>query len=333
MREAVRESRTLRRLWRPRAVANVVVPLIVVLVIAAINNPQSDPLHGLPRQWRTPVHYGLVVVGAVFAAYAVRAFATSLSAALDDYVGLGRARYIATSLSVILYVVVVLMAMDAANFNLGGLLVGSALTAVVVGIAGQASLSNIIAGLVILFARPYSAGMYLTARAGAFGGVEYSGQVWDVSLFYTTLHSGGQEIRIPNSIMVAAVVVARPQELDVYIPVTLPRSTDLPAALERLQRTITSCTATRREANVALESVTDVGYVVGVRVFVAGEAERHAVEHAIALVVQQEQPAPSAPAASDGDAPPAGGNTGDGRVVEPARRPAAASPAEQSHAE
>ncbi len=315
MRAAVRESKAIRRLWRPRAVANVVVPLLVVLVIAAVNNPQSDLFRGLPRQWRAPIHYGLVVVGAVFAAYAVRAFTQALSAALDDYLGLGRARYIATSLSVVLYVVVILMAMAAANFNLGGLLVGSALTAVVVGIAGQASLSNIIAGLVILFARPYAAGMYLTARASAFGGVEYSGQVWDVSLFYTTLHSGGQEIRIPNSAMVGAVVVARPQELDVYIPVTLPRTADLPATLDRLQRNIASCTAARREANVALESVTDVGYVVGVRVFVAGETERRAVERAIALVAQQEQP-DVAPQKTD--VPPEPANMGDGRAVESA---------------
>src|SRR5207245_6062359 len=101
-------------------------------------------------------------------------------------------------------------------------------------------LSNIIAGVFILFARPYGPGMYVTVRTTAFGGVEYSGQVWDVGLFYSTLHSGGKEIRIPNSIMVAAVVVLRPQQLDVYIPLTLPRSADLPACLEQLQRDIDS---------------------------------------------------------------------------------------------
>jgi hypothetical protein len=169
--------------------------------------------------------------------------------------------------------------------------VGGALTGVIVGIAAQASLSNIIAGVVILFARPYSAGMYVTVRAGTFGGVEYSGQVWDVGLFYTTLHSGGKEIRIPNSMMVTAVVVLRPQQLDVYIPVTLARSIDLPACLEQLQDAIASCTVARSAAQVALESVTEAGYVVGVRVFVASEAEQRAVEQAIAAIARQEQDA------------------------------------------
>jgi small-conductance mechanosensitive channel len=183
------------------------------------------------------------------------------------------------------------MAITGAGFDLSGLLVGGALTGVIVGIAAQASLSNVIAGVVILFARPYSAGMYVTVRAGTFGGVEYSGQVWDVGLFYTTLHSGGKEIRIPNSAMVTAVVVLRPQQLDVYIPITLPRSVDLPGCLERLRRDVESCTVARSAAQVALESVTEAGYVVGVRVFVASEAEQRAVERAIAAIARQEQDA------------------------------------------
>jgi small conductance mechanosensitive channel len=207
------------------------------------------------------------------------------------YLGLGRARSAATFVSVILYGIVIVLAITGAGFDLSGLLVGGALTGVIVGIAAQASLSNIIAGVVILFARPYSAGMYLTVRTGTFGGVEYSGQVWDVGLFYTTLHSGGKEIRIPNSTMVTAVVVLRPQQLDVYIPITLPRSTDLSACLERLQCTIESCTVARSAAQVALESVTEAGYVVGVRVFVASEAEQRAVEQAIAAIARQEQDA------------------------------------------
>jgi hypothetical protein len=81
--------------------------------------------------------------------------------------------------------------------------------------------------------------------------------------------------------MVTAVVVLRPQKLDVYIPITLPRSADLPACLERFQRDIENCTVARDAAQVALESVTRTGYVVGVRVCVASEAEQRAVERAI----------------------------------------------------
>jgi small-conductance mechanosensitive channel len=223
----------------------------------------------------------------LIAVYAVRAFTEALGAALEGYLGLARARSAAKFVSAILYSVVVMLAITGAGFDLSGLLVGGALTGVIVGIAAQASLSNVIAGVVILFARPYSAGMYVTVRTTVFGGVEYSGQVWEVGLFYTTLQSSGKNIRIPNSTIVTAVVVLRPQRFDVYIPITLPRSADLPACLERLRRDIESCTVARSAAQVALESVTRAGYVVGVRVFVANEAEQRAVERAITAIASR----------------------------------------------
>jgi hypothetical protein len=80
----------------------------------------------------------------------------------------------------------------------------------------------------------------------------------------------------------------RPQQLEIYIPITLPRSSDLPGCLEPLQGAIESCTVTRSAVQVALESVTEADYVVGVRVFVASEAEHRAVEQAIAAIAWQE---------------------------------------------
>src|SRR6185437_1692606 len=55
---------------------------------------------------------------------------------------------------------------------------------VVVGVAAQASLSNAVAGLVILFSRPFRTGQYVTVRAAAFAGSEYSGEVGEITLFY-----------------------------------------------------------------------------------------------------------------------------------------------------
>jgi small-conductance mechanosensitive channel len=141
----------------------------------------------------------------------VRAFIKALRGVLEGYLKLGRARRVARVVSIILYSIVGMLAITSAGFDLSGLLVGGALTGVIVGVAAQASLSNIFAGMAILLARPYSAGMYVTVRTTAFGGVEYSGQVRDAGLFYTTLRRSHKEIRIPNSLMVAAVVVRRPQ--------------------------------------------------------------------------------------------------------------------------
>ena len=54
---------TLRRLWRPRAILRVAIPLLLVFILAWVDKQwvvrKGSDLHG----WRDPAHYGLVVVG------------------------------------------------------------------------------------------------------------------------------------------------------------------------------------------------------------------------------------------------------------------------------
>jgi len=286
-----RPARRERHVWRPRTVAHVAVPLLLVLVISEIDKQQNLFFPGhIDGRVRGVIDGGVLLASIILAVYAVRSFTHIMSRALDDYLPLAQARTLATFTSVVLYAIIALIVIDRVGHNLSGFLVGGALTGVVLGIAGQASLSNIIAGLVILFARPYSAGMFVTARAAQFGGAEYNGQVWDITLFYTILHSGDQEVRIPNSAMVGAVVVLRPQESEVYIELTLSRTTDLPEYLDRLHRAVEESTPARRVPHVTLQSVTEAGYVVGVRVFVASEDERREVERVIAGMTQERDP-------------------------------------------
>jgi len=289
MKERVMAERTrmVRRLWRPRTIVGIGLPVILALVVTNIDKRRDDLLHGWPAAFTLSAHVALVLVAALLAIYAVRVFVQAVNDFLDDYLGLGRSRSLATFTSVILYAIIVLLVFSAIGPNLNGVLVGGALTGVVVGIAGQASLSNIIAGLVILFARPYSAGMFVTARTGTFGGVEYSGQVWDISLFYTTLHTNELEVRIPNNAMINAVVVRRPREYEVAIPVTLPKATeDVPGVMDRLRAAVVERSKGEVAARVTLDSVTDVGYVVGIRAFVSDDMERRLVEAGVAHVVE-----------------------------------------------
>ncbi len=312
-------ARMVRRLWRPRTIAGIASPLVLTLVATNVDGyltEQSNGQHSvLDRRGlgalNAPVHFALVIVAALLAVYAVRVFVRALNDFLDDYLGLGRSRSLATFASVVLYAIIALLVVSAVGHNLSGVLVGGALTGVVVGIAGQASLSNIIAGLVILFARPYNAGMYVTARAGSFGGVEYSGQVWDISLFYTTLHVNSLEVRIPNSAMINAVVVRRPREYEVYLPVTLPKATeDAPAVMNELRGVVARATDAGAP-RVTLDSISDVGYVVGVRAFVADDDARRAIEDAVARIVATvvDAVAAQARAEEDGAAPPEASGT------------------------
>jgi small-conductance mechanosensitive channel len=95
------------------------------------------------------------------------------------------------------------------HVNLGNLLVGGAVTGVVVGIAAQQTLGNFFAGLVLLFARPYIPGRRVTIRSGALGG-PFEGVITGSGLMYTTLDTPAGEIKIPNSGLLAAAIGPAP---------------------------------------------------------------------------------------------------------------------------
>jgi len=91
------------------------------------------------------------------------------------------------------------------------LLVGGAVTAVVLGIAAQQSLSNLFAGLVLLFASPFRVGDRVRFRAGALSG-QIEGIVTDLSLTYVRLETEDGRVLLPNSQALAAAVVLVPAE-------------------------------------------------------------------------------------------------------------------------
>jgi small-conductance mechanosensitive channel len=106
---------------------------------------------------------------------------------------------------------VLLIALDLFAVPVGHLLVGGAVTGIILGIAAQQWLGNLFAGLVLLFARPYIPGERIRVVAGALGG-SLEGMVTSVGLLYTTLATDDGPINIPNSGLLGAAVgpVVRP---------------------------------------------------------------------------------------------------------------------------
>ena len=86
------------------------------------------------------------------------------------------------------------------------LVVGGAVTGVLLGIAAQQSLANLFAGLVLLFARPFRVGDRVRFRAGSLSG-QIEGIVTDVSLTYVRLQTDEGPVLLPNSQALAAAVM------------------------------------------------------------------------------------------------------------------------------
>lgn len=115
----------------------------------------------------------------------------------------GSGLYILTS--VIGYVLLVLGVLQVLNVRLASLLVGGAVTGVVLGIAAQQSLGNFFAGLVLLFARPFTPGDRITIHSGALGG-PFEGVIIGSGLIYTTILTETGDIHLPNSGLLGAAI-------------------------------------------------------------------------------------------------------------------------------
>jgi len=191
---------------------------------------------------------GFLVLGVV----AVQSVASTLYSVVVARAGKSGGNAVKVITSFLGYVFVVFVTLGLLAVPVQHLLLGGALTGVIVGIAAQQALGNVFAGLVLLMARPFSVGERVRVRSGALGG-PFEGVVSSMSLVYVTLDTDEGPIKLPNSSLLAAGVGPAPEEgdLDLAVVSTRARPVELPDGLGRDQ------TATRplaRAARIAISS-------------------------------------------------------------------------------
>jgi small-conductance mechanosensitive channel len=153
-------------------------------------------------------------------------------------------------------------ALAVAGISLQALAVGGAFTAVVLGLAAQQTLGNLIAGMVLLSARPFRLGERVRLQAGAVGGTT-EGIVSSLGLLYTTLSRGEDRILIPNNVVLSAVVVPVREPESVDVRVKLGAGVRPSEVQQLLDANVT--TPTRSAPTVMLEEIDDDAVVVRVR--------------------------------------------------------------------
>jgi small conductance mechanosensitive channel len=109
----------------------------------------------------------------------------------------------------------IIVALRIAGLDPRTLAVGGAFTAVIVGLAAQQTLGNLIAGTVLLSARPFRVGERVRLQGGGIAG-QIEGIVSSLGLLYTTFAQGDDHVMIPNSVVlnVAIVPLREPDGVD-----------------------------------------------------------------------------------------------------------------------
>jgi small conductance mechanosensitive channel len=205
---------------------------------------------GLDEPVRLACAFALVALGWWFARDVGRALSPALFKRLEP----ATAGTVSFLIRLLLLGIAILVALRYAGLDPRALAVGGAFTAVVFGLAAQNTLGNILAGLLLLSARPFRVGDRVRFQAGGVGG-QIEGVVMSLGLLYVTLAQGEDTIMIPNNVAMNAAIV----------PLREPAAVDLRAKLKpdvkpsELQRFLEEKvhTPTRSHPHISVEEVDD----------------------------------------------------------------------------
>jgi small-conductance mechanosensitive channel len=157
---------------------------------------------------------------------------------------------------------VLLAALRIGGLRPATLAVGGAFTAVVIGLAAQQTLGNLIAGMVLLSARPFRVGDRVRFQGGGLAGT-VEGVVSELGLLYTTLASGDDAIMVPNNLVLNVAIVPLREPEGVDLRARMPADVtpvELQALLDRSIKT-----AVRDRPRILLEELDGDQVVVRIR--------------------------------------------------------------------
>jgi small conductance mechanosensitive channel len=129
------------------------------------------------------------------------------------------------ALHIVVMLFAVVVALDKFGFQIAPLVAGIGVAGLGIGIALQGVLSNIVAGLSIIFTKPFRVGEYIE-----IAGVR--GDVSAIELFSTTLlHPDRSRVIIPNRKLVGEILHNFGTMRQLHLTVTVPLGADVGAAL------------------------------------------------------------------------------------------------------
>jgi small-conductance mechanosensitive channel len=173
--------------------------LIAAVLICFSERKTLFPGHGLEVRVGTVIL--LVLLGWMLARSLGRGFAPVLYRRLEP----GTAGTIGFLLRLLTIVLATVVALRIAGLRGGTLAVGGGFTAVILGLAAQQVLGNLLAGVVLITNRPFRVGERVRLQAGPIAG-QLEGVVGQLGLFYTTLVSGADRMLVPNGVLIQCAV-------------------------------------------------------------------------------------------------------------------------------
>ncbi len=216
---------------RARLEALVLLPLFAAVVVLYDNRvslfgqevpPYYDhaghlvPAHKtLEQAVETPITVVTVIVLVILGWAIARDIGRGLGPALFRRMDPATAGTVGFLIRLTTIVLALIVALNVAGIEYKTLALGGAFTAVIFGLAAQQTLGNLIAGTVLLSARPFRVGERVRLQGGPLAG-QLEGIVSSLGLLYTTFATGEDSIMVPNSVVLSVAVkpLREPEAVD-----------------------------------------------------------------------------------------------------------------------
>ena len=186
-------------------------------------------------------------------------------------------------LRIVVMLFAVVVALDKFGFQIAPLVAGIGVAGLGIGIALQGVLGNLVAGLSIIFTKPFRVGEYVE-----IAGVR--GDVTSIELFSTTLlHPDRSRVVIPNRKIVGEILHNFGTMRQLHLTVIVPLSADVGAALAAATDVVTRNERVLKDPApvIGVAQIGEVGITIGVNPWVrvvdvvpaGGELNRALAEH------------------------------------------------------
>jgi small conductance mechanosensitive channel len=308
---AWREAGLLRQISprvvkRARVEALVLVPLFVAVVV--IHDNRKDLLGVETAHSAAEVNVlaniatavALLILGWAIARDIGRALGPALFRRLDP----ATAGTVGFLIRLATLALALLVALRVAGVEARTLAVGGAFTAVILGLAAQQTLGNLIAGTVLLSARPFRVGERVRLQGGPLAG-RVEGIVSSLGLLYTTFATGEDSIMVPNSVVlnVAVQPIGEPEAVDLRARL---RAGMTPGELQELLEESLQ-TPLRNTPRITLEELDGDEVVVRIVATPTRASAGRQLASELLSIVSRETPAAAEAGRTDASAPrPAG---------------------------
>lgn len=250
---AILRTQAIQAARRARRQLLLLVPLLAILVVMYAYRVQ---IFGVDRPARVALAGAMVVIGWAIARNVGHALQPLFANRPDP----GAAGVVGFLIRLVALLVLVLISLRLAGLQPRTLALGASFTAVIVGLAAQQTVGNVIAGVVLLSARPFQIGDRV--RFSGFG-MDVEGTVAAHGLLYLTLTDGDDLVQVPNS--TALTMSNRPlrEPAAVDMRARLPGTVDPEMIQQRISQALT--VALKAPPHVGLEQLDGADVVVRIR--------------------------------------------------------------------